>query len=78
MTELPIDDTAGLANAAHDAADVAVAEEALAEWDDDDRRTYRLADADARDFRELSAPGEEHNACIVLSHEARVPDQPAG
>ena len=44
MTELPIDDTAGLAKAAHDAA---VAEEALAEWDDDDRRTYRLADVDA-------------------------------
>jgi hypothetical protein len=47
VTELPIDDTAGLAKAAHDAADVAVAEEALAEWDDDDRRTYRLADVDA-------------------------------
>ena len=47
MTELPIDDTAGLAKAARDAADVAVAEEALAEWDDDDRRTYRLADVDA-------------------------------
>jgi hypothetical protein len=46
VTELPIDDTAGLANAA-DRADLAVAEEALAEWDDDDRRTYRLADVDA-------------------------------
>jgi len=47
VTELPIDDTAGRANAAYDAADLAVAEEALAEWDDDDRRTYRLADVDA-------------------------------
>jgi hypothetical protein len=86
VTELPIDDTAGLASAAHDAAergqviyltdpqgrriaaivpasvaaagtaaigaledaaDLAVAEEALAEWDADDRRTYRLADVDA-------------------------------
>ena len=47
MTELPIDDTAGLANAAHDAADLAVAEAALAEWDHDDRQTYRLADVDA-------------------------------
>jgi hypothetical protein len=86
MTELPIDDAAGLASAAHDAAergqvvyltdpqgrrlaaivpasvaaagtaaiealedaaDVAVAADALAEWDADDRRTYRLADVDA-------------------------------
>jgi hypothetical protein len=86
VTELPIDDAAGLANAAHDAAergqvvyltdpqgrriaaivpasvaaagtaaiealedtaDLAVAEEALAEWDTDERRTYRLADVDA-------------------------------
>jgi hypothetical protein len=47
VTELPIDDTAGLANAVHDAADLAVAEAALTEWDDDDRRTYRLADVDA-------------------------------
>jgi hypothetical protein len=86
VTELPIDDAAGLASAAHDAAergqvvyltdpqgrriaaivpasvaaagsaaiealedaaDVAVAQEALAEWDADDRRTYRLADVDA-------------------------------
>ena len=47
VTELPIDDAAGLANAVHDAADLAVAEAALAEWDDDDRRTYRLADVDA-------------------------------
>jgi hypothetical protein len=86
VTELPIDDAAGLASAAHDAAergqvvyltdpqgrriaaivpasvaaagaaaiealedaaDLAVAEEALAEWDADDRRTYRLADVDA-------------------------------
>lgn len=86
MTELPIDDTAALANAAHaaaergqvvylidpqgrriaaivparvaaagtaaidaleDAADLATAEDALAEWDTDDRRTYRLADIDA-------------------------------
>ena len=86
VTELPIDDTAGLANAAHeaaergqviyltdpqgrriaaivpasvaaagtaaigaleDAADLAVAEDALAEWDADDRRTYSLADVDA-------------------------------
>jgi hypothetical protein len=86
VTELPIDDAAGLASAAHDAAergqviyltdpqgrriaaivpasvaaagaaaigaledaaDVAVAEEALAEWEADDRRTYRLADVDA-------------------------------
>ena len=86
VTELPIDDAAGLASAAHDAAergqvvyltdprgrriaaivpasvaaagtaaiealedaaDLATAEEALAEWDADDRRTYRLADVDA-------------------------------
>jgi len=86
VTELPIDDAAGLASAAHDAAergqvvyltdpqgrriaaivpasvaaagtaaiealedaaDLAVGEEALAEWDADDRRTYRLADVDA-------------------------------
>ena len=86
MTELPIDDAAGLASAAHDAAergqvvyltdprgrriaaivpasvaaagtaaiealedaaDLAAGEEALAEWDADDRRTYRLADVDA-------------------------------
>jgi len=86
VTELPIDDAAGLASAAHDAAergqvvyltdpqgrriaaivpasvaaagtaaiealedtaDLAAAEEALAEWDADDRRTYRLADVDA-------------------------------
>ena len=86
MTELPIDDAAGLASAAYDAAergqvvyltdpqgrriaaivpasvaaagtaaiealedaaDLATAEEALAEWDADDRRTYRLADVDA-------------------------------
>jgi len=47
VSELPINDTAGLANAVHDAADLAVAEEALAEWDDDGRRTYRLADVDA-------------------------------
>ena len=47
VTELPIDDAAGLANAVRDAADLAVAEAALAEWDDDDRRTYRLADVDA-------------------------------
>ena len=86
VTELPIDDAAGLASAAHDAAergqvvyltdpqgrriaaivpasvaaagtaaiealedaaDLAVAEEAFAEWDADDRRTDRLADVDA-------------------------------
>jgi hypothetical protein len=47
VTELPIDDTAGLANAVHDAADVALAGAALDEWDDNDRRTYRLADVDA-------------------------------
>jgi hypothetical protein len=86
VTELPIDDTAGLASAAHDAAergqvvyltdpqgrriaaivpasvaaagtaaiealedaaDLAVAQEALTEWDEDDRRTYRLVDVDA-------------------------------
>jgi hypothetical protein len=47
VTELPIDDAAGLANAVRDAADLAVAEAALVEWDDDDRRTYRLADVDA-------------------------------
>ena len=86
VTELPIDDAAGLASAAHDAAkrgrvfylidshgrriaaivpasvaaagtaaiaaledaaDLADADEALAEWDADDRRTYRLADVDA-------------------------------
>jgi hypothetical protein len=40
VTELPIDDTA--------AADLAVAEDALAEWDADDRRTYPLADVDAQ------------------------------
>jgi hypothetical protein len=86
VTELPIDDAAGLASAAHDAAergrvvyltdsqgrriaaivpasvaavgtaaiealeyaaDLATADEALAEWDADDRRTYPLADVDA-------------------------------
>ena len=86
VTELPIDDAAGLASAAHDAAergqvvyltdpqgrqiaaivpasvaaagkaaiealedaaDLAAAEEALAEWDADDRCTYRLSDVDA-------------------------------
>jgi hypothetical protein len=47
VTELPIDETAGLANGVHDATDLAVAEEALAEWNDDGRRTYRLADVDA-------------------------------
>ena len=59
VTELPIDDAAGLASAAHDAtmtaaiealedaADIVSAEEALAEWDADDRRTYQLADLDA-------------------------------
>ena len=86
MTELPIDDTAALAGAAHDAAergqvvyltdpqgrriaaivpasvaaagaaaiealeeaaDLAAGEEALAEWEADDRRTYRLADVDS-------------------------------
>src|SRR5262249_58444805 len=85
VTELPIDDAAGLASAVHDAAergqvvyltdpqgrriaaivpasvaaagtaaiealedaaDLAAGEEALAEWDADDRRTYRLADVD--------------------------------
>jgi hypothetical protein len=33
--------------ALEDAADIAVAQEALAEWEADDRRTYRLADVDA-------------------------------
>src|SRR5215813_11064199 len=33
--------------ALEDAADLAAGEEALAEWDADDRRTYRLADVDA-------------------------------
>jgi len=47
VTEFPINNAAGLANAVHDAADLAVAEKALAEWDNDDRRTYRLADLDA-------------------------------
>lgn len=59
VTELPIDDAAALASASHDAtvtaaiealedaADIASAEEALAEWDADDRRTYQLADLDA-------------------------------
>ena len=86
MTELPIDDPAGLASAAHEAAergqvvyltdsqgrriaaivpasvaaagtaaigaledvaDLAVGQEALAEWEADERRTYRLADVDA-------------------------------
>jgi hypothetical protein len=86
VTELPIDDAAGLAGAAHDAAergqvvyltdpqgrrlaaivpasvaaagaaaiealednaDLAAAEEALAEWEADGRRTYRLAEIDA-------------------------------
>jgi hypothetical protein len=86
VTELPIDDTAALAGAAHDAAergqvvyltdpqghrlaaivpadvaaagaaavealedaaDRATAEQALAEWEADDRRTFRLADVDA-------------------------------
>jgi hypothetical protein len=86
VTELPIDDAAGLSNAVHDAAergqvvyltgpdgrrlaavvpakvaaagaaalealedadDLAAAESALAEWEADDRRTYRLADIDA-------------------------------
>jgi hypothetical protein len=86
VTELPMDDAAALAGAAHDAAergqvvyltdpqgrriaaivpasvatagaaaiealeeaaDLAAAEEALAEWEEDDRRTYRLADVDA-------------------------------
>jgi hypothetical protein len=85
VTELPIDDTAGLVDAAHEAAergqviyltdpqgrriaaivpvsvaaagtaaigalegaaDLAVVEDALAEWDADDRRTYSLADVD--------------------------------
>ena len=86
MTELPIDDAAGLAGAAHDAAergqvvyltdpqgrrlaaivpasvaaagaaaiealedaaDLAAAEDALAEWEADGRRAYRLAEIDA-------------------------------
>jgi hypothetical protein len=86
VTELPIDDAAALADAAHevatrgkvvyltdpqgrriaaivpasvaaagaaaiealeDAADLAAADEALAEWEADDHRTYRLADVDA-------------------------------
>jgi hypothetical protein len=86
VTELPIDDAAALAGAAHDAAergqvvyltdpqgrriaaivpasvaaagaaaiealeeatDLAAGEEALAEWEADDRRTYRLADVDS-------------------------------
>jgi antitoxin (DNA-binding transcriptional repressor) of toxin-antitoxin stability system len=86
VTELPIDDAAGLTSAAHDAAergqvvhltdshgrriaaivpasvaaagtaaiaaledaaDLAIAQEALAEWEADERRTYRLADIDA-------------------------------
>ena len=33
--------------ALEDAADLALAEEALATWDADDRRAYRLADVDA-------------------------------
>jgi len=33
--------------ALEDAADLAAAEEALAEWDADDRRTYPLTDVDA-------------------------------
>jgi hypothetical protein len=33
--------------ALEDAADRATAEEALAEWEADDRRTFRLADVDA-------------------------------
>jgi hypothetical protein len=86
VTELPIDDAAALAGAAHDAAergqvvyltdaqgrrlaaivpasvaaagaaaiealedaaDLTAAEEALAEWEADGRRTYRLAEVDA-------------------------------
>lgn len=87
MTELPIDDAAALAGAAHaaaergqvvyltdpqgrrlaaivpasvaaaagaaaiealeDAADLAAAEDALAEWEADGRRAYRLAEIDA-------------------------------
>lgn len=86
VTELPIDDAAGLAGAAHDAAergqvvyltdpqgrrlaaivpasaaaagaaaiealedaaDLAAAEDALAEWEADGRRAYRLAEIDA-------------------------------
>jgi len=86
MTELPIDDAAALAGAAHDAAergqvvyltdpqgrrlaaivpasvaaagaaaiealedaaDLATAEDALAEWEADGRRTYRLTEVDA-------------------------------
>jgi hypothetical protein len=86
VTELPIDDAAGLADAAHevaargqvvyltdpqgrriaaivpasvaaagaaaiealeDAADLAAAEEAMAEWEADGWRTYPLADIDA-------------------------------
>jgi hypothetical protein len=86
VTELPIDDAAALAGAAHDAAergqvvyltdphgrriaaivpasvaaagaaaiealeeaaDLAAGEEALAEWEADDRRTHRLAEVDA-------------------------------
>ncbi len=38
--------TAAIA-ALEDAADLAVAREALAEWEADERRTYRLADVDA-------------------------------
>jgi hypothetical protein len=51
VTELPFDDTAGTAaiEALEDAADLAVAGEALAEWDADARRTYRLADIDPQD-----------------------------
>jgi hypothetical protein len=33
--------------ALEDTADLAVAEDALAEWDADDRRTYSLSDVDA-------------------------------
>jgi hypothetical protein len=33
--------------ALEDAADLAAAEEALGEWEAEDRRTYRLADVDA-------------------------------
>jgi hypothetical protein len=86
VTELPIDDAAGMSGAAHDAAergqvvyltdtqgrrlaaivpasvaaagaaaiealedaaDLATGQEALAEWEADERRTYRLADVDA-------------------------------
>jgi hypothetical protein len=90
VSELPIDDIAGLANAAHDAAergqvtyltdpkgrrlaaivpasvaatgmaaiealedtaDLAAAQDAFAEWDADDQRTYPLAGIDAKPFR---------------------------